>query len=146
LTDLDQYNCAPELISEWFGKAVFHKQFLFRVAHKEAESWLMADRKGFSKWLDIPINLIPDSKIIDKRKSIFELEFPYKPSLYMMKEIISKSSKKELVEKLTPNEGARKGPAYNSAIVPFIKNTWDIEYASRNSFSLKRTIEKIKAY
>jgi hypothetical protein len=146
LTDLDNYSCPPELITDWFGKTTLNKQYLFRIAYREAESWLMADRRGFSKWLGVKIDLIPESQIIDKRKNIFELEFPYKPSLYMMREIVPRSSKKEMIENLSPKEGARKGPAYNSSIIPFIKNIWDIENASNNSYSLKKTIERIMDY
>jgi len=146
LTDLDFYSCPPGLIFDWFGKTIFNKQFLFRVAYREAESWLMADREGFAKWLGVKVVLIPESQIIDNRRNIYELEFPYKPSLYMMREIVPNSSKKGLVEKLTPKEGAGKGPAYNSALLPFIKNIWDIENATKNSFSLNRTIIRLRTF
>ncbi|MBM3404985.1 MAG: hypothetical protein FJY10_08870 [Bacteroidetes bacterium] len=146
LTDLDTYECPPELISDWFGEDDLNKHFLFRIAYGEAESWLMADREGFAKWSSVNVDLIPHSKIIDRRKMISELEFPYKPSLYMMREIIPHSINKEFLENLMPKEGAKKGPAYNSTMIPFVKQDWNIENAAQHSTSLCRTIEKLKQY
>jgi hypothetical protein len=146
LTDLDNYNCPPELIRKWFGADVINNKFLFRIAQEESETWLMADRKGFSKWLSVDITLIPEPKIIDKKKGISEIIFPLKPSLYMMMKIASHSTDKQLKEDLTPKKGASKGPAYNSALIPFIEEKWDIENASRNSYSLKKAIERLKSF
>lgn len=146
LTDLDNYDCPPSLVTDWLGGQPVNPQLLFRVAKDEAESWLMSDREGFSKWLQIDIDLIPTPSIIDNKTGAIELVFPYKPSLYMMLTMASKSSNKELKEYLTPVKGAKKGPGYNSAILPYIKDKWDIENAAKNSESLARTIQRLQAY
>ena len=95
LTDLDWYECPPSMIKWWFWDTAIVDTLLFRIAHDEAESWLMADKIGFSKWLGIDIKKIPPVKIIDNKKWINELSFPYKPSLYMMRELVPESKNKD---------------------------------------------------
>ena len=146
LTDLDSYNCPPQLIKKWFGEENISNELLFRIAQEEAETWLMADRKGFSKWLSVDENLIPELKLIDKKKGISEIIFPIKPSLFMMMRIASHSTNKKLKEDLTPKKGAGKGPAYNSAMLPFIEKKWNIENAASNSYSLTKAIERLKNF
>ena len=43
ITDLDQEVCASGLIEKWRGRSELPKGFLFRVAVREVESWLLAD-------------------------------------------------------------------------------------------------------
>lgn len=143
LTDLDQYDCPPSLLSDWLPKVALNRNFLFRIAYGETESWLMADRIGFSGWMETEPDLIPVSQTIDKFKNIREIVFPYKPSLYMMREIASKSKSKNIREGMIPKEGAKKGPLYNSTLIPFIQNIWGFHSASDHSTSLQRTIQKI---
>lgn len=146
LTDLDSYNCPPELLKHWLEGKQKNPNLLFRVAKDEAETWLMADREGFSKWMETDIGLIPMPKIIDNRTGAREIIFPYKPSLYMMRDIAIYSKNRNLKEYLTPIGGAKKGPAYNSAILPFIKNEWNTENAAINSESLTRAIDRLKKF
>ena len=47
LTDLDQLPCPSGLIHDWL-EAEPHANLIFRVAVREIESWLLADREGFA--------------------------------------------------------------------------------------------------
>ncbi|MGB4849453.1 MAG: hypothetical protein WBP41_16125 [Saprospiraceae bacterium] len=146
LTDLDSYPCPPALIASWFGEENISENFIFRIAQEEAETWLMADRQGFSKWLHVDVSLIPEPTIVDRKKKTTEIIFPIKPSLFLMLNIASQSKNKKLKEDLMPLSGARKGPAYNSAIIPYIENIWNVENASTNSFSLTKAIERLQNF
>jgi hypothetical protein len=58
LTDLDQYPCATALKEDW--KIVSTpSNFMFRIAVRSIESWLMADRKNFADFLGISIQKLP---------------------------------------------------------------------------------------
>jgi hypothetical protein len=46
ITDLDGISCAPSLLSSWLGHLNPPKNFLFRVAVREVEAWLLADQVG----------------------------------------------------------------------------------------------------
>jgi len=145
LTDLDQYNCPPELLSVWFKKEVRNENFYARVAFDEAEAWLMADREGFSNYFKVPIDKIPASTTISRLKpDVNELRFPYKSSLYFTNEIIPHSSSKQFREDFKSDTGSLKGPLYNTRLIPFIKNHWNIEMASSNSHSLRNTIRRLQ--
>lgn len=146
LTDLDAYDCPPSMINAWF-KEKLSEDFLFRIACTETETWLMADREGFAKWLSIDIARIPGAKEMDrKNKRNVELAFKYKPSLYLMKDLAAHSTNEQLREMLTPREGAKKGPAYNQAIIPFIDNAWNVEAAMKNSYSLQNAVSRIAEF
>lgn len=144
LTDLDQFNCAPELLYTWFKNISRNQDFYIRVAFNEAESWLMADRKGFSSFFKVPIDVIPESTIQSKRKShIKELRFNYKSSLYLVREIIPRSSSKEIRDGMQSISGIGKGPLYNSIVQPFIEKHWNIDEAKANSYSLSNSINRL---
>ncbi|MCL1942941.1 MAG: hypothetical protein FWF54_05260 [Candidatus Azobacteroides sp.] len=70
--------------------------------------------------------------------------FKYKSSRYLTHELIKKIKKPEYIQQFTPRKGAAKGPEYNSCMLPFIKNQWNIENAMENSDSLSRMIFRIK--
>ncbi len=146
LTDLDQYPCPPSLLKDWFGEGGIKAHMLFRVAQEEAETWLMADRVGFSNWLNVSTELIPQPTIIDAEKGIAEIILPIKPSLFLMRSIASQSPNSDLREHLTPKLGAKKGPGYNVAMLHFIEKIWSFEDASNNSTSLAGTIDRLRNF
>ena len=146
LTDIDTYDCAPSLINQWFSTVPKNDNFLVRVAIDEAEAWLMADREGFADYFKVPIDKIPTSKVLSRfRPSVKEMDFPYKSSLFMMRQIIPFTSKNDFKISLIPEDGISKGPLYNSSIVPFI-GRWDIENAILNSTSLERTVNRLRTF
>ena len=48
LTDLDMKTCPPALRDDWFGSITVSNNFLFCVAVREVEAWLLADNEGLS--------------------------------------------------------------------------------------------------
>lgn len=50
LTDLDQAECPPNLIGAWLQVPI-HANLVFRVAVREVEAWLLADRAGLARFL-----------------------------------------------------------------------------------------------
>lgn len=81
LTDLDAEECAPTKIRNWLSVPK-HSNLLFRIAVREVESWLLADRAGFAKFLGIKKDLIPahideikdPKKMFDRIGKTFEKE------------------------------------------------------------------------
>ena len=92
LTDLDASNCAPELKNQLINQNQ-NINFIFNVAVDEAEAWLMADRVGFSEYLGVDIDEIPQSaqKRQGGRKAVTEMDFRYKSSMFLTHELIKKS-------------------------------------------------------
>ncbi|NLI23717.1 MAG: DUF4276 family protein [Bacteroidales bacterium] len=146
LIDLDATPCAPQLLQELLptGK---HKQFIFNIAVDEGEAWLMADRKGFADFYGVDIKLIPISTPQKQggSKALVEMDFKYKSSIFLTQYLIKEIRNPIFKKQLTPKKGASKGPEYNTAILPFIQEKWNINEACKNSDSLSRMINRIKS-
>ena len=145
LTDLDDAYCAPSLIQSW-NITNKSSKFILNIAVDEAEAWLMADRENFARYFQVHIDRIPTShqtKMMGKTWNT-EMNFPYKSSLFLTKNIIPNSQSEVIKKQMLPAQGAVKGKEYNVAMTPFIKQHWNIENAIRNSDSLKRMVERLK--
>src|SRR5258708_85029 len=58
LTDLTGHECPLALIQDWL-QVPRQPNLIFRVAVREVESWLLADRANLSRFLNVPERLIP---------------------------------------------------------------------------------------
>ncbi len=133
ITDLDTDECAPKLINDWLGYRP-HEKFLFRIAVKEIEAWLLADREAISKFLGVKKNKIPfyPENLDDPKQTLINL---------------ARYGKKQIKDELVPHENstATIGPGYNNKLSEYIHVLWNLNRAAKNSDSLARTIESIKS-
>jgi hypothetical protein len=120
--------------------------FIFNIAVDEAEAWLMADREGFANYFKIILEDMPTAHKTKQggRKTLTEMNFSYKSSMFLTHELIKKSKHLEFIRQLTPKKGAAKGPEYNSCMLPFIQNIWNIDNARQNTDSLNRMIVRLQ--
>ena len=135
LTDLDTRECAPLMIREWLPVARNHN-LIFRIAVREVESWLLADRFGFAKFLGIARDKLP--------KNPDDLSDP-KAHLINLARI---SRKRDLREDILPRirSTAKQGPAYNERLVSFVREAWNPSKARQLSSSLERTLKALEAF
>jgi hypothetical protein len=132
LTDLDEYECPPVLISHWFAGAI-HNNLLFRVAVREVEAWLLACRNSFATYLGVSENKIPaDVDAIQDTKQF-------------LVNLAKRSRKRRIKLDIVPQEGstAKVGPAYNDRLVYYVENIWDVATACQNSLSLRKAVAAI---
>ncbi len=136
LADLDRNECAPTLIREWLPHNA-HPNLIFRVAVKEVESWVLADRFSFSEFLGIPPTLIPLK--IDEHEQA--------PKEFLI-QLTRKSKKKEIRQAIVPKKGstAKVGIDYNGMLSYFLRNYWRLEEAVKYSDSLKRTVNALNRF
>src|SRR5690554_5304718 len=75
LTDLDRLECAPSLSHRYCPARGWPECFLFRVAVREIEAWLMADHEGFSDFTGIPKNRLASDceAIADPKQQLLSL-------------------------------------------------------------------------
>lgn len=135
LTDLDQHLCPSGLIHDWLGEQP-HTNFIFRVAVKEVESWLLADREGFAEFLGISVtkmSLQPD-QITDPKQSLINLA--------------RRSRRRTLRESIVPRQGstAAQGPDYNGCLGEFVRNHWNHNSAVKCSPSLTRAWNRLSTF
>lgn len=133
LTDLDQYPCPPALLEAW-GIQQLPSTMLLRIAVREIESWLMADRNSFADFLHVAIEKVPPEpdREIDTKQCLFA--------------IVRKSRKRRLKMEILPTAGSHIGPLFNEHFCRFARELWRIEQASENSPSLARTIRRLEEF
>jgi len=83
ITDLYRKQCPPEMIVDWLP-VPRSPRLLFRIAAREAESWVLADRAAFSRFIGVSVAAMPTApdELPDQKAALLKL--------------IRKSSKQEL--------------------------------------------------
>jgi len=134
LTDLDNYECPMELRTDWVNFEL-QPNFIFRIAVREVESWILADREGLSRFFNVsltnfPIN--PDNQP-DPKNTLIQLA--------------KRSNKRTIKEDIVPrNQNANIGPNYNGCLSEFVLDAWSVKNAILQSDSLKRAYEKLRDF
>jgi hypothetical protein len=135
LTDLDRTECPPSLIAEWFEHEI-HANLIFRVAVREVEAWLMADRRAFARLLGIAQNLVPafPDRVKDPKQRLIALA--------------RKSPKARIKSAIVPEPGLTMpiGPGYNTTLAEFVRTRWSPEHARKCSNSLQRAIDAMEHF
>ncbi len=136
VVDLDSdAQCAPEFVAGWLP---FPSRFMcFRIAVREIEAWLIADRDRISEFLSIPKARVPLSPD--------ELEDPKN----CMVNLARASRRKEIRDDMVPRPGSRRavGPSYSARLIEFVNHVdkcWRPDVAAENSDSLARCMRAIK--
>jgi len=136
LTDQDtEQDCPPNQIEQWIRGSV-HPNLLYRFATMEVESWVMAHRECFAKFLSVSANKIP--------RCPDEIPRPKECLINLAR----KSRKRILREDLVPAPGAtsKVGPDYNGRLCEFVQNHWRAEIAAQNSPSLARALKRLREF
>lgn len=134
-TDLDQYECPAALISDWINVPKHHN-LLLRVAVREAEAWVLADKENLAEFLGVRPNLIPQN-----------VETLHDPKQELIR-IARNARRRDLREDICPppNSTRRVGPNYNAQLVAFVLQHWNPEIARTRSTSLDRTINRLNTF
>jgi len=135
LTDLDHHPCPSGLIEDWLDVEP-HANLVFRVAVREVESWLLADREGFAEFLGISDAVIPlqPDQIPDPKQSLVNLA--------------RRSRRRTLRESIVPRNGstAVQGPDYNGCLGGFVRDHWNRHAALERSPSLGRAWRRLMVF
>jgi Domain of unknown function (DUF4276) len=132
LVDLDNRRCAPSLIADWMGRKIAPPRFMFRVAVREIEAWLLADRDTFADFLGVS-----KSRIARDTESIGD------PKRYLLE--LASGGKRSIRSGLIPDRAAAasQGPEYNDLLCQFVVQKWSSERAASNNASLRRAVAAI---
>lgn len=133
LTDLDLSECPPTLIHSWSGDVQLPAGMLFRVAVREIEAWLLADRPGFAEFFDVPMPKLPlDPEAIEDPKQ-------------MVINLVRRYGRRDAKAAILPERGSRAkiGFGYNQMLCHFVERHWSLERAMESSESLRRTHRRL---
>jgi len=133
ITDLDSKECAPTLLREWAGRLTLPEPLLWRVAVREVESWLLADTEAFADFASVPRNQMPrrPDTLPDPKQHLLNCVARYAP--------------RPLKQEIVVNRGAgpKQGLNYNGRLSRFVTSQWRPSFASSNSDSLSRTLQRM---
>lgn len=136
LTDLDTKPCPPDLLKDWLGETIKPDSLLLRIAVREVESWVLADRSQFANWLGVSEATVPidPEACLDPKAELLNLA--------------SRSRNREMREGLLPKKDAasKVGLEYNDLLCAFVIENWRIEEASQLSPSLERAIRRLREF
>lgn len=132
LTDLDANVCAPTLRSSWLGSNPAPDNFLFRVAVREIEAWLIADTVALKKLLGGRVRVTQNPDCIPN------------PKEFLLS--LAASAPRAVKNDLLPMKGAvaSKGLGYNRRLCGHVRTDWDPSRAAQSSASLARTINALR--
>lgn len=132
ITDLDNSQCAPTLRANWLATVNIEQppHMLLRIAVREIESWILADKENFSVY--IGTNDIPD-----------DVEALADPKSHLL--LLARHAPRELRQGLTARQGniAIQGLEYNLRLAQFVADHWNPDNARRRCDSLNRTCERL---
>lgn len=134
LVDLDGDPCPSGLLRSW---SVFSHapSFVCRVAVREIEAWLLADRERFAHFLKVsPATLpaaLPEDVAVPKRFIV---------------ELAARSRSREIQSDMQPTVRSkrREGPAYSSRLREFIGSYWRPHEARAQSQSLDSCMTRLE--
>ncbi len=135
LTDLDQYFCPKAPIDEWL-RVPQHPNLVIRVAVREVEAWLLADRANLASFLGVRESFIPGN-----------VETLPRPKEALI-DLARQSRSSELRDRIVPRHGstARQGPDYNGCLVDFVASRLDLNVAATESPSLSRALGRLGTF
>ncbi len=130
LTDLDAKPCALKLLSEWLVDER-HEHFLFRIAVREVEAWLLPVGGGLSSYLGTRRDKLPrDPEALPDPKAVLLGQAASSPRRDKNNGLVRKNRNGTLVQ----------GPDYNSVLGEFVLTHWDVQNASSSCESLSRLL------
>lgn len=130
LTDLDRNACAPGLIREWLP-CPRNPDFLFRVAVREVEAWVLAADKPFASFLGIrrAISYPRPEDLTDPKRELLKLA--------------ATSPRRDIRDGLVRPDATgnlKQGPAFNSTLATFIQDGWIPGPAAAKCPSLRKVL------
>jgi hypothetical protein len=135
LTDLDRYPCPPALIGDWVPRCQ-HANLLLRIAVREVESWILADRDNLSTFLRVDSRSIPQhpDTLLDPKAVLINAA--------------ARSRSREIRSRVVPKRGssATQGPDYNSCLAEFVFGAWNVDASVTSSPSLARTVARLQHF
>lgn len=135
LIDADDRPCPPETIKEWLGGKKRHKQLVIRVAVREVEAWLLADKEGLAEFLAVRKECVPS-----------ETQRLKDPKRYIVR-LAARSRRREIREDLAPALGtrAKTGPLFTAAMSGFARDLWNPNEAEKHNDSLRRVRKALES-
>lgn len=128
-------DCPPPLKEIWLPNP--GPFMCFRIAVREIEAWLLADRERFASFFRVRLSDVPAEPELldDPKEAVIELS--------------RQSRSRDIRLDMVPRHGSGRkiGPAYVSRLIEFVSDPqrgWRPERAARSSDSLRRSLTRMR--
>jgi hypothetical protein len=131
LRDMDFDACCPgELVEKLVRRR--NAGLLIRIAVREIEAWLLADRDGFGSFMGVASNRIPEQtdNIGSPKDLVLSLAWHSKKS----------GIRADMVDITDINQ---EGPAYAERLLEFAWFHWSVDDAAERNISLRRCLSRL---
>lgn len=132
LTDLDAGACPSALIAAWLSTPR-HADLLLRVAVREVESWVLADRTAFHRQFRVPMGQLPQQSDAIHDPKQFLLRNVQRYAVRALREAITRKH----------DTNVSQGPDYNGTLGGFVEDHWNLTRARQHSESLDRAARRL---
>jgi hypothetical protein len=136
LVDLNhEAECAPPLVNDWLPSP--RQRIRLRIAVREVEAWLLADRARLARFLGVARSRIPQTPD--------NLDDPKQTMVNLGRGSRRRALREDMVPR--PRSGIAQGPAYTSRLTEFVNDRakgWRPEVAAHGSDSLDRCIRSLR--
>lgn len=132
LVDLDADECAATLRDAWLPTPA--PLMRLRVAVREVEAWLLADRERFARLLGVQQTALPrDPESVDDPKQL-------------VVNLARGSARRDIREDLVPRpkSGRTTGPLYGARMIEFAIRSWRPRVAAASADSLRRCLVRLE--
>lgn len=133
LVDLDDDPCAAGLVAAWLPRPPLLMRL--RVAVREVEAWLLADRRSLARFLSVSRDLLPRASdaIEDPKRTLVDLA--------------RRSRSRSISHGMAPRPGSGRsiGPLYVAELSRFVREHWDVDVAANSSDSLTRCMKALRS-
>lgn len=134
LLDLDHdADCAPDLAARCLPQPAPHMHL--RIAVREVEAWLLADRAAIAAFLGVPVAKVParPEAMDDPKRAVVDLAV--------------QSRRRAIQRDLVPRSGSGRevGSLYTTRMVEFARDHWRPEVAAAECDSLRRCIAALQS-
>ena len=133
IADLDRAPCPATLVAEWFRARQRSADLLVRIAVREIESWLLADRQAMGELLGRGVRALPTTpdRLGDPKATLMRLASR-----------APRGVRQDLL--VTRGAIASQGLGYSSRLCAVVRTTWDPGRAALQSPSLRRTRQRLE--
>lgn len=135
LLDLDtDAECPPAFVTRHLPSPA--ARMSLRVAVREVESWLIADRQAFARFIGVPVRRLPlDPDALENPKQF-------------VVNLARRSRKTDIKEDLVPsqNSGRTIGRGYPSRLIEFVRDHWSPTRAEPASQSLMKCRRQLRMF
>lgn len=133
LVDLDDDSCAAGLVAAWLPSPP--SLMRLRVAVREVEAWLLADRRTLARFLSVSRDLIP--------RAPEAVEDPKRTLVDLARRSRSRSIRDGMAPR--PDSGRSISPLYVAELSRFVREHWDIDAVTHCSDSLTRCVRALRS-